>query len=218
MFDYGLVKSFVNKDYFSCSVYLILVNRKLILIDPGFYNKEIKDYINKNGELDAVFITHGHWDHFQGLNNIYKDFPEAEIYIHELDKNFLGDTRLNCSNYFGCDFALDQNIISKINTFAGENDFIEKYDLEIIKTPGHTIGSCLFLFRQQKIIFTGDTVMPDGIPSFSFPTGSLDQIKQSWHKFLNLDIDNNFLVCSGHGLPEKYLEIKNIVQNYFFSL
>ena len=51
-----MIKKFVNNTIFSSNVYVIRDNDTVILIDPGFYDEKIKQYIKELGKLDAILL------------------------------------------------------------------------------------------------------------------------------------------------------------------
>jgi len=62
-----------------------------ILLDTGWNNqymdecfeREGIDKMLKNGEIEALFISHEHMDHFFGLESVLKYNPEIKIYVPE---------------------------------------------------------------------------------------------------------------------------------------
>ena len=60
-----------------------------------------------------------------------------------------------------------------------EGDVIETelWPLEVIWTPGHTEGGISLYAREQRILFSGDTVFPDGYYGRTDgESGSLEQL------------------------------------------
>ena len=53
---------------------LVETKSKNILIDAGISSKEIKKRLNKDINIDLLFITHAHIDHIKGLKSVYKEF------------------------------------------------------------------------------------------------------------------------------------------------
>ena len=92
------------------------------------------------GGLDAILLTHGHWDHICGLDSLKKDFPETPVYIFEDDLDFLTTSYLNCSETNGFRLVL-QSEAEPIT--EGELD-IGAYHVQVIHTPGHTKGSVMY--------------------------------------------------------------------------
>jgi glyoxylase-like metal-dependent hydrolase (beta-lactamase superfamily II) len=70
-------------------------------------------------------------------------------------------------------------------------------NLEIIKTPGHTIGSiCLFL-RKEGILFSGDTIFNEDLfGRIDLATSVPSKMEDSIKKLKKLKIK---ILCPGHG-------------------
>src|SRR5688572_24486083 len=63
--------------------------RKAICIDPGEASLEIVSFLNENDfQLQAITLTHAHFDHIGGTSFLYKNFPQAEILLHADDEDF----------------------------------------------------------------------------------------------------------------------------------
>lgn len=71
-----------NIQYFSCNTYLLIENGHGVLIDPGFFNHELALKLKSLSSLDAILLTHKHFDHIRGLDIISKMFPETKIYSY----------------------------------------------------------------------------------------------------------------------------------------
>ena len=143
------------------NMYLILGSQKALLIDTGcglFPLKPIVDKLIRNREL-IVFNTHSHFDH-RGSNDEF-----GIIYIHENEVK-------SASMPFNISMLKDspKEIVSiyKNRNFVyqppsevkmlKEGDIIDLggISIEIIHTPGHSIGS-ISLLTNKKELFTGDT-------------------------------------------------------------
>ena len=61
--------------------------RLCAIIDPGAESNTILDYIESNRlSPAAIFLTHGHFDHYMALNAVYNE-TGAPIYINRRDVN-----------------------------------------------------------------------------------------------------------------------------------
>lgn len=202
-----MVRQFVNSEYFSCSLYILSSEKGNLLIDPGYYDNEIKDYIESVGGLDAIIMTHGHLDHIMGLDLIKKDYPDVKVYINRLEKDFLYNPGLNCSKWNGFDLIMETRDISLFD--EGETT-IGGYDIEIIHTPGHTKGSSIIWFKDENLLFTGDFILEEDIGRTDLPTASESDMENSIGKFREIRFPDDMKVYFGHG--DDYFTYKELME------
>lgn len=193
------VKMFQSFYQFSCNVYVVSSDKGNILIDPGHYDGKIRNYIHKIGGLDAVLLTHGHWDHTYGLDALKEDFPDVPVYMPEDGHDFLRDSYLNGSILNGFEVIIE----SKVNTIPEGDLKIGGYDIAVINTPGHCRGCVLYYFKNENVLFTGDTIMRD-VASPIRATGSEEDQKASIRKFIHLGYPDDTPVYPGHGADTTY--------------
>ncbi len=173
--------------------YLYINGKDAILLDAtqDRFNK-VDTYIKNNGiNLKAVLLTHGHFDHLDGVKK-YKD-AGIPVYIHKNDA-LMTNANSNLSNLFGFNSfeSFDADVLIEEN---GRLD-IDGFDLEVINTPGHSLGSVCYIDRQNKIIFSGDTLFYKEVGRCDLPGGDFDAIKKSIKKLYALPGD--FRVLPGH--------------------
>jgi len=202
-----MIKQFNNTKEFSCTLYVLSSEKGNLLIDPGYYDREIKDYLQSIGGIDSIFITHGHLDHIMGLDSMKRDYPNAKVYINKLEKDFLYNPGLNCSAFNG--FRLICNT-EDIDTFNEGKIKTVDYDIEIIHTPGHTIGSSIFYLEKENLLFTGDFILEEDIGRIDLPTGSEADMFSSVEKFKKLRFPDDMKVYFGHG--EGYFTYKELME------
>lgn len=167
------------------------VSPSAVVIDAGGgCDTLIKRAKELNKKIEAVLLTHGHFDHTLAV----ADYIEAgvNIGISKKDEYMLSSHRDNLARYMG----IVWNDVSADFTFSG-GDKLEFGDLvfEVISTPGHTAGSCCFMC--DNVCFSGDTLFLESVGRTDFPTGSHTEIVYSIRKKL-LTLPEDTVVCPGH--------------------
>ena len=83
--------------------------------------------------------------------------------------------------------------------------------IEVIATPGHTIGGVCY--KLKDMLFCGDTLFNMSIGRYDLPTANLNQLLESLQKIKNLKGD--YTVYAGHGeITTLEFERKN---NYYLK-
>jgi len=155
------------------------------IVDPG---KGIRKYIDNQKNYE-VLLTHGHYDHIAGLEEIKVN----RLFISPEDSACLTDPNSNLSVLFDTLFSMD---IRWYN--------IDEY-FQTIPAPGHTPGSRVIIF--EGYIFTGDVVFADTIGRVDLYLDSsmrkvmhmemkrtLANLKEEFRK-----LPQDWRVCPGHG-------------------
>ena len=170
------------------------------LIDAGIGDAanrllpELEDIGLHLEDTTQVVLTHAHPDHVGGLREILR-VTSPRILIHDSSKTFGKNSELNI---FG----------------LCEGDTIEAggRGLTVLHTPGHTIGSICLYDSESKVLFSGDTVFPNG--SFGrtdLDTGDEVAMVNSLERLTHLDVD---FLLPGHMAPVIGHAHDHIVQSY----
>jgi len=187
--------------------YFLIIDQDCLVIDPGDEaNFILEELQHHKYHLVGVMATHGHFDHIGAVGEIQLSF-NVPLYILQEDQ-FLIDRLNETAKYF---LGFDPHFIKPKNTKFIKNNFsIADFKLRIIKTPGHTPGSCCFYFKEENAVFTGDTLFKEGIGRTDLSYSSQYDLKKSLKKVLKLPKET--IVYSGHG-DETILEDEiNILQ------
>lgn len=165
------------------------------LIDIGDY-ESIGKYLDLNNiSVSSLFITHSHFDHIYGLNDLIERFPDCTIYISDSGKDGLFDDKRNFSLYHEQPINFKGGKIRVVK----DRDIIklsENIEIECIATPGHDT-SCM-TYRCGNYLFTGDSYIPNEKPVTKLKGGNKVDYQNSLQRILGI-IDSDTIVCSGHG-------------------
>lgn len=171
-----------------------------IVIDPGEENIAAHPLF-KAKKVGAVLLTHGHFDHIQGINGLLAE-GDGSLYVHKADEPMLYSSHLNLSASFGAGFTIDKKAIALQK--EGPLTIGEGLTFKVLHTPGHTKGS--LCYQIEGLLFTGDTLFERGYGRVDFPGGSMEEMEASLQRLLQLPDD--IKVYPGHGSPSTILQCR----------
>jgi len=171
-----------------CSNIYVLGRDPATIIDTGVGNRanplfpQLEEMGVEPANIDKVILTHAHHDHAMGAFLILGK-ASPRVYVHEKDTTYIAT-------------HLGDNLVK-----ANEGDTIETglWPLRVIWTPGHTEGGMCLYNAERRVLFSGDTVFPDGYYGrYDGESGSLEAIVESLRRLNELDVD---VLLPGHGEP-----------------
>ena len=158
------------------------------VIDPCDEGDRVAELVEKSGcALQYVLLTHGHYDHFTGLADLLRHYPEVPVYIHPNDA--VEDVR-------GAYALKFPRLGEKNQRWYAEGDELPLGGLTIrvMETPGHSSGSvCLVV---EDAILAGDTLFYGSCGRTDLPTGDYKAILCSLGRLGKLE--GNYRVYPGH--------------------
>ncbi len=168
-----------------------------------------------NAKLNAIILTHSHWDHTADLTKINK-ITKASVYIHKDDEYRILDPNNHTV------FPLSQQLDSfSQSIYIAHRDKIKcgNLEFEVRHTPGHTEGGICLIEHNYGVIFAGDTLFCESIGRYDLPGGNGQQLLESIKREL-MTLPDNFKVYSGHGEPTTigYERINNPFLNGFITI
>jgi glyoxylase-like metal-dependent hydrolase (beta-lactamase superfamily II) len=170
---------------YDATAYLIEGIYGLYLIDcgtPDGYEKIVENIrsIGLNPEeIKAIYGTHGHYDHV-GAAKLFKDNYGCKLYLHEEDRKQVeeGNPIMTTAEIlYGRVFPSCQ-VEEKLE--EGDRFDFGTISMEVIHTPGHTMGSVCFALDCEgyQFLIAGDTIWG----GFSRQIGSDEEL---WKKSLD---------------------------------
>ena len=142
-----------------------------VVIDPGAEPERIR-VACEGRRIEAILLTHGHFDHIGAVAELAKD--GAEIVIHQADAPMLGDPQLNASWLVGWRITAPE---ATRTIQEGEALTCAGVTFNVMHTPGHTPGSVCY--QAGEWLFTGDTLFHYGYGRTDLPGGSMRQLAES---------------------------------------
>ncbi len=135
-----------------------------IIIDPSSGCDEILEYIkNKKFYVEAICLTHGHFDHFLGLEEILSVYPDSDVWIHSNEVPFLRNPEYNGSYMIGMDLKYK----GPLKEFSEGVVQISSFEIRILEVPGHSPGGCALVI--ENYCFSGDSLFAGSIGRTDFP-------------------------------------------------
>lgn len=166
-----------------------------VVIDPG--SNDITKILHSIDShiLDYIILTHEHFDHVWGTDNLKQRFPNAKVVATTLCSQAIIARKKNMSVYYdGVGFELKPADIIIEDESSLEWMGIK---LDLIPTPGHTPAS--MCIHTENIIFTGDTIIKEERTVTKLPGGDKQKLYQSVENLKERFGDENPTLYCGHG-------------------
>lgn len=178
--------------------YIVSKSNQALVFDPGGDAPNVIKYLEDNDlELIGILLTHAHFDHIGGVEELRKAY-KVDVYLHDLEKNWLSSPDLNRSTLFlGESGAIQTSSPEKVIDREGDLE-IGPFKFQIIHTPGHSPGSVTYYFEEEELMISGDVLFQNGIGRTDLPGGSIDVLANSIINKL-YQLPNHTKVHPGHG-------------------
>jgi len=214
----------------------------VILVDAGFPGQlpQIREAFEIAGvsfdKLNMVILTHHDIDHIGSLSAILKEMPDnINVLAHEEEKPYingekvplkvagleanLGSLPEKMKVMYGKFKVAFQNCKVNVDkTLIGGDELSYCGGIQVIFTPGHTIGHICLYLKQSKTLIAGDMLRVDDgklirvDPSTNFDTAlSIKSLK----KLTNYDIET--VICYHGGVYNENANQRIIELSYHVS-
>jgi glyoxylase-like metal-dependent hydrolase (beta-lactamase superfamily II) len=162
-------------------------------------------------QLAYIIVTHHHLDHCGGAHAL-RQATGAAICMHPTEARLLSDWRAHVPQDVDIP-AEPQTMAERLRGWrhataratadrlvqGGDTVRVGGLTIEVIDTPGHTLGSISLYLREEHVLFTGDTVLGLGtVAILPPPHGDMALYMQSLERLKGYEAT---LLCPGHGPP-----------------
>ena len=156
------------------------------VLDPGGEAKKVLEFMENRGlTLEAILLTHGHFDHVGAVAELH-EATGCKVYL--------------CPEDLTMPAKWTGGELCYTDTYGeGDELHLAGLDIRVMHTPGHTPGSvCL---EVENSLFVGDTLFAGSCGRTDLPGGDLDTILASLRRLDALEADYD--VYPGHSASTK---------------
>src|SRR5258706_11443950 len=147
------------------------------VVDPAWDVPAIlKEAEKLDLKITRAFVTHTHFDHVNGVNDLVAK-TDAKIYVHKEEAKQL---KVPATQIVGTSHGFDLDL-------GG-------FTVHFLHTPGHTCGSQCFEITGNLV--SGDTLFVNNCGRTDLPTGSTEEMYQTL-RFLS-GLPENTVLWPGH--------------------
>ena len=165
-------------------------SKSCAVIDPGYEARAILQKVTDLGlSVDAILLTHGHFDHVGAVSAIAKE-TNCAVWMHQSDYS---PEKHPMRKMF---YPL-ADTLSPVISFCEEGEVIQAGGLSFhtLHTPGHTRGSVCYL--SGDALFSGDTLFAGSCGRTDLLGGDWATIMKSLRRLKEMEAD--LRVFPGHG-------------------
>lgn len=154
---------------------------EMLIVDPAASADKIFRKVSEmGGKPVGILLTHGHFDHILAVEEVINKY-KIPVYACRAEQQMLLEPSMNMSGHYGngCSIKAEE-LLDDLQVFEAAG-----FSVQMIHTPGHTPGSCCYYLKDEKVLFSGDTLFYGSVGRTDFPGGSTAQIVRSLHKLVD---------------------------------
>ena len=176
----------------NCYLVIDESTNRAILIDPGDEPDRIVRAVHESGAtLDAVWLTHAHFDHVGALAGVLREFP-VPVYMHPLDAPLHAQAVDSALRY---GIRIESPPAPDRQLSEGDRVTVGSEALAVMHVPGHAPGHVVF--HNDDVVFGGDCLFAGSIGRTDFEYGDRETLDASLARIMELGDD--LTVYPGHG-------------------
>lgn len=149
-----------------------------VVVDPAAKGHWIMEKVRQSGwRLTSVWLTHAHFDHFEGAAAIEEELgPSVSLMLHPDDLPLFrqhGGAQMFGLSEFELPAEPDHLLQDGEKLYAGGEEFTT------LSTPGHSPGHVVYLSSDRGVMFCGDLIFKEGVGRTDLPGGNRSSLEQS---------------------------------------
>jgi glyoxylase-like metal-dependent hydrolase (beta-lactamase superfamily II) len=147
-----------------------------LLIDPGDEPESISKAIEETGaDVKAILLTHTHFDHVGAVKPMV-DKLGVEVWVPEKERHILADIN-NFIRFPGV--GPFESYEAEHTVAGGEKLELAGFEIDVIFTPGHSVGHVSYSLPKQHALFSGDVLFQGSIGRTDLPGGDMQTLIDS---------------------------------------
>jgi len=180
------------------NAYLLSDNGHALLIDAPEQAWNWVQSIIKEEQLvlDAVLLTHAHFDHVLGVAR----FNQADIpvYLHE-EEQVMVEKLPQQMQMFG--FPTKKQVVT-VDHWVKDGDSLNflGQNIKMLRVAGHSPGNIVYYFADYNCAFVGDAIFAGSVGRTDLPGGNFKQLEQGIRQQI-YSLPQDTVLYPGHG-PE----------------
>ena len=180
---------------FAANCYVIRNGGKhALVVDPGAEAGRIIAFLRERDvDVVAYILTHGHMDHVSALADVHRAFP-APVALHPKDAAWAFTPANQMPPHYDVPEA-PPHLERVLEDKQEWNDIGLTY--HTLFTPGHAPGHIAFHFPTERVLMAGDLLFQGSVGRIDLPGGNRSDMQASLQRIVQLPDDT--VVYPGHG-------------------
>jgi glyoxylase-like metal-dependent hydrolase (beta-lactamase superfamily II) len=141
----------------------------------------------------AVWLTHGHFDHCGGLTDLLEMFPDLPVWVHPDGLKMVESAEHNGAIWVGMGYEP----AAANRTFThGDELTLGRTRVRVLEAPGHCPGSVMLLAGRH--LLAGDVLFQGSVGRWDLPGASYDVLAATIREQA-MTLPDETVVYPGHG-------------------
>lgn len=169
--------------------------QEILIVDPGDDAVRIEQQIAQcDGKVAGILLTHGHYDHTLAAEEL-RSFYHVDIYAPKSEEKLLLSPAQNMSGGWR---SKPYSLAADHFLEDGQMLSLAGFSMEVLHTPGHTVGSSCYYLEEEEVLLSGDTLFAGSMGRTDLPTGDTRQMEHSLQRLAQI-MPERVRVYPGHG-------------------